>query len=461
MKIPIPLLTLAIVSTAIAQEKFQPLPLSTSYWNDPAFLRSFNGSYRIEARIEPTVTTEERGILVEVQELMAKDDRKAAISRLTTSPLTAKSPALTFNLANLHFEEGDVEKAIAGYRKAIEEMPSFRRAQRNLAMALIRKDELDEALPHLLEAIRLGDADGTTYGLLGYSRLQRGEWASALQAYRLAQLSEPDSIEWLAGIAQCLQNLDAREEAAAMLEEIVRKRPRESSYATLHATVLLDLNRRTEAIETLELPFRLGTLSPDATLLLADLHLRDSRPSVARTRLQAAYDTQEEKTSKPDISRLASITATALDLNDWEFAKEALALAEARESESPPNILALLKAMVLIQSKEDVDGGIRILRELMANDPADPRPLLVLARQLTAPRNPAPDAISEAELLLERAATHPDAEVEALIELARLRVRDHRYQAAIEAAERATALDPRPELAEYLKSLHALFDASR
>ncbi len=48
----------------------EPLKLSSSYWRDESFLKGFNGSYRIEARIEPSVSTEERGLLVEVQTLM-------------------------------------------------------------------------------------------------------------------------------------------------------------------------------------------------------------------------------------------------------------------------------------------------------------------------------------------------------------------------------------------------------
>ncbi len=457
------LFALALISPASAAEKSEPLPLSTSYWRDPPFLKAFNGSYRIEARIEPNVTSEERGLLVEIQELMGKDDRAGAIRKLEGNELTAKSPALTFNLANLHFEEGDLEKAIEGYRKAIEEMPSFRRAQRNLAVALVRKNELDEAMPHLLEAIRLGDSDGATYGLLGYCRLQRGEWASALQAYRLAQLSEPDTVDWLAGIAQCLQNLDAREEAAALLDEVVRKRPKESSYAVLRATILLDLDRPTEAVETLELPYRLGTLSADAKLLLADLHLRGGRSAVARERMRAAFS--EDQSTPPDVSRVASLAASALQLSDWEIAREVLALAAAlaaaRDGESPASVLRLMEARLLIESGDDADAGVAILRELIALDPSDPRPLLALARHLAAPANTTADALGEAELLLERAATNADTEVEARIELARLHVREKRYAAAVEAAERAFALDPRPEIRRYLDSLTALAEAAR
>jgi tetratricopeptide (TPR) repeat protein len=236
MKNPIPhilltafLLHLSGSSVILAAD---PLPLSGEYWKDPAFLKSFNGSYRIEARIEPPVTSEERGLLVEIQSLMAAEKRDAALQKLASSNLTAKSPALTFNLGNLYFETGETEKAITAYRSALKDYPSFRRSHQNLALALVRQEKLPEALEHLTEAIRLGDSSGSTFGLLGYCRLARQEYASALQAYRTAQITEPDVADWKAGMAHCLQQTGAEQEAIALLDEVIAARPTESSYST-------------------------------------------------------------------------------------------------------------------------------------------------------------------------------------------------------------------------------------
>ena len=114
----------------------EPLPLSASYWKDPAFLNSFNGSYRIEARIEPVVSTEVRGLLVEVQKLMADGKREEALKKIKDSSLTKKSPALQFNLGNLQFEEGEMDEAQKSFESAIKDYPSFRRAHRNLGLVL-------------------------------------------------------------------------------------------------------------------------------------------------------------------------------------------------------------------------------------------------------------------------------------------------------------------------------------
>ena len=169
----------------------------------------------------------------------------------------------------------------------------------------------------------------------------------------------------------------------------------------------------------------------------------------------------EAESARPDVSRVASLTASALQLSEWEIAREALALAAPREGEAPARVLRLLEARLLIESEADAEMGAGILRELIAADPTDARPLIALARHLAAPANATADALGEAELLLERAAADADAESEARLELARLHLRAQRYDAALEAVERAFALDPRDEIRQYRDSLAALAEAAR
>lgn len=425
-----------------------PLPLSTAYWKDPAFLKSFNGSYRIEARIEPSVTTEERGLLVEVQNLMATGNRTGALEKIRTSPLTEKSPALTFNLGNLLFEAGDNAKAIAAYESALKEYPSFRRAHRNLALALVRENKLPEALDHLTEAIRLGDSEGSTYGLLGYCRLARKEFASALQAYRIAQVTEPEVAEWKAGIAQCLQETGAREEAVALLHEVIALRPLESSYAVLLANIQLDLDRPDAAAKALELPYRLGVLAPDPTLLLAELHLRADRPDSAKSTTDSAFS----KETKPGTNAILRLINTASSQGDWPFAKDLLSKAETPEPSRP---MQLAKARYLIDSEEDPAAGSKLLEKLVSEDPTDGSTLLALAKHHATTGQPA-----SAELLLERATADSASAYEAHLELVRLLVAQSRYAEALKSIDAALALNPTEQLRTYRKALASTASAA-
>jgi len=426
----------------------EPLPLSTSYWKDPAFLKSFNGSYRIEARIEPSVTTEERGLLIEIQTLMAADKRTAALEKLTASPLTKKSAALTFNLGNLYFETGDIEKAIGAYESALKDYPSFRRAHQNLALALVRENKLKEALEHLTEAIRLGDSSGSTYGLLGYCRLERKEYASALQAYRLAQVTEPDVAEWSAGIAQCLQNLDQKQEAIALLDEVVRKRPLEASYSVLQANILLDLDQPDAAVKALELPYRLSLLDPDTTLLLADLHLRAKRNGIAKEAITTAFS-GEKKPSEVAVLRLVT---TASAQSEWLLVKDLL---ERAKHEKPTRQIRMATARYLIESEENPASGAEELSTLIQEDPTDGQALISLAKYQSTSGQP-----DSAELLFERATADDSTAYEAHIELVRLHVTQSRYVDAMNSIDAALALNPTDALRTYRKALQQTIAAA-
>lgn len=427
----------------------EPLPLSTSYWKDEAFLKSFNGSYRIEARIEPNVSSEERGLLVEIQKLMAENKRAAALDKLKANELTRSSAALTFNLANLHFESGEMKNAIIAYEAALKSYPSFRRAHRNLALALVRENHLEKALTHLTEAIRLGDSEGSTYGLLGYCRLSREEFASALQAYRLAQVTEPDVAEWKAGTAQCLQHLGEKSEAIALLEEVIRQRPLESSYSVLKANIHLELDQQDQAVKALELPFRLKLLAADPSLMLADLHLRANRNSSAQTALDAAFSNKENPPSPGAILRLIQ---TASSQENWKLVKN---LFEQTKSEKPDRSMSIAKARYLIHSNEDVAGGVASLRKLTQEDPTDGQALLALAKHLANTKQP-----DSAELLFERASADTPSAYEAFVELARLHVSQSRYAEALAAIDKALALNPTESLRSYRQALQKTLTAA-
>lgn len=428
----------------------EALPLATSFWRDPAFVKSFNGSYRIEARIEPTVSSEERGLLVEIQKLMADGRREAALEKVRDSELLSGSAPLRFNLGNLLFEEGELEEAREAFEEAIDEYPSFRRAHRNLGLALVRLGDLDAALEHLLEAMRLGDSDGTTYGLVGYCRLQRGEWASALHAYRMAQVSQPESTQWKAGIAQCLQHLDAKAEAVALLDEIIREIPEESSYAVLQASLLIELGRPTEAIEALELPQRLGRLDADGLILLAGLNLGSGRVEAAGLRVAEAFEAE----SPPSEGRVLEVIARAVRVGEWKLAGRLVERATAA-ADAPSRALRLAAARLAIESGEDPESGAAMLRELIVENPTDGEALLALGRYEVGENRP-----DEGELLLERATAAPETAAEAWIELTRVRVAAERYTDALEAVDEARALRPSEALAAYRDALARLVEAA-
>src|SRR5690606_11343281 len=91
-----------------------PLPIDP-LWQSDSFRKAVTGSFGIHSRIEPLVTTEEQEVLKEAADKMAAGQRREAIATLSGSPLLERSPAMLFNLATLHYEEGNKEAALTHF----------------------------------------------------------------------------------------------------------------------------------------------------------------------------------------------------------------------------------------------------------------------------------------------------------------------------------------------------------
>lgn len=432
-----------------------PLPLSQEYWKDEVFLKSFNGSYRINARIEPSVSAEERGLLVSIQKLMAEGKREESLKKLQASPLVKTSAAIAFNVGNLQFELGELKKAAEAYQKAISVFPNFRRAHRNLGYVYARENDWEKAMPELEESIRLGDQDGSTYGQLAYGRLQNEQYASALQAYRLAQVTQPDSIDWKAGVAQCLQHLEQNREALALIEEVIQVRPNEPSYYLLQASIQLSMDRADEAIANLELVRRLEQLDADNYLLLATLHLRAGSSNLARPLMMQALELEVKPAQSAALNALEFVTR----VRDWKLARS---YADALSKAYPEIKNAKLKqqqlrlgALIDIDSGENPARGGKVLEDLIKNDPLDGEALILLAKyRVSEKRN------QEAEMLLQQAARVENSGYDALVELAKLYVATKRYRDALDQLDDALNLRPSESLETYRAAVLNLAEAA-
>ncbi|MGB0775704.1 MAG: tetratricopeptide repeat protein, partial [Akkermansiaceae bacterium] len=336
-----------------ASPSFSPLPLSKSYWKDEAFLKSFNGSYRVNARVEPVVSTAERGLLVSIQPLMADGKREEALKKLTSHATAKSSAAVLFNMGNIQFELGKMKEAGESYQKAIKIHPSFLRAHRNLGFVFARSNDWKQAMPALEEAIRLGDQHGATYGQLAYGRLNAEQYASALQAYRLAQVTEPNSLDWKAGVAQCLQHLQRNEEALALIDEVIRARPDEVSYYLLQGSIQISLQRGDDALANLELVRRIGKLDAENHLLLGTLHLRSANAHLARPVILSALAMEKKPPLQSALNTLDFTTQT----QNWKLAQDVSAAIEKSWPEVKDRKLAAQKmrltALIAIESGSD------------------------------------------------------------------------------------------------------------
>jgi tetratricopeptide (TPR) repeat protein len=386
---------------------------------------------------------------------MAGGRREEALNKLIASPLVKTSAAIVYNAGNIQFELGQLKEAAESYLAALKVFPNFRRAHRNLAFVYARENDWEKAIPELEESIRLGDQDGATYGQLAYGRLQKEQYASALQSYRLAQVTQPESIDWKAGVAQCLQYLHRNEEALALIDEVIQARPNEVSYYLLQSSIQLSMDQAEDAITNLELVRRLGKLDAENHLLLATLHLRSGSASLARPLMMAALKMEELPPGRTALNALEFVT----QIRDWKLAREfANAIEKAYPEIKEPKLQHQQKrlgALIDIDSGENPKRGAKTLESLVKVDPLDAPSLILLARyRITEKRN------QEAEMLLQQA-THVEGSVyEARVELAKLYVATTRYRDAIGQLDKALKIRPSQSLETYRAAVDDLAEAA-
>ncbi|MGJ8677907.1 MAG: tetratricopeptide repeat protein [Akkermansiaceae bacterium] len=431
-----------------------PLPLSKSYWQDESFLKSFNASYRINANIEPYVSSEERALLVSIQKLMAEGKRESSLQKLTTNALMKTSAAVMFNAGNIAFELGDLPAAEKHYLNAIDQFPSFRRAHRNLGYIYAQQEKWQKALPALSEAIRLGDQDGATYGQLAYGRMHQQQYASALQAYRLAQLTQPENLDWKAGIAQCLQQLQRNDEALALLDEVITARPTEVAYYLLQASIYLSMEKPDDALVNLDFVRRLGKGKLDAEnhLLLAQLHLQAGSIDLAKSMLAESLSSSRLPSAETLLNTLEMLVRN----EHWDVTRDFLKLAEEAypDSEKYQRKLRYFNARIDIESGAEPDRGAEILADLIQKDPMDAASLTLLARY-----HMMEEAYAEAEMFLQQAQRVTGYGYQAGVELAQLYVATGRYEDALSQLDEALSIKSEKSLMTYREAVAELVES--
>jgi tetratricopeptide (TPR) repeat protein len=97
------------------------------------------------------------------------------------------------NLAGVLMEKGQVDKAIAHYRQAVEIAPAEALVLSNLGSALVRKGQVDEGIAQLQKALQIDPGYADAYSFMGSALINKGQVDAAIGYYQKAvQLNTSD-----------------------------------------------------------------------------------------------------------------------------------------------------------------------------------------------------------------------------------------------------------------------------
>ena len=169
----------------------------------------------------PTATRREAAAL---REAFAEGADAAKILREAVAD-GADGAAVTFNLGNALFRNGDFAGAAEAYSAALSKIPNFFAARKNLAYSLDRLGEEEKARGNFAGALALSggsDADILLWLAAYYSK--KADWGSALSCVDAALLHAPERGGAEYAKAFYLFNLGRHAEAAKVCERILEKK---------------------------------------------------------------------------------------------------------------------------------------------------------------------------------------------------------------------------------------------
>jgi len=454
------------------------------FWQDAGFVSQFVGSYGVKSAVEPALNADEQLFYQELAGIIATN-RTLAIERVTAFLRDGKAEVVVpepenpdgksrkkssgekrevkltneasfqFTLANLQVQEGQVEAAEAGYRRAIEKFPDFQRAHKNLGVVLVQGGKFGEALKSLVRTLELGGNDANLYGLLGACYLSTEQHRSAELAYNQAMLLAPAKKDWRLGAARALLYQRRYSEAGALFSELVATEPGVAQYWLFQANCFIGLNEPLKAAFNYEVVRELGLADANTLTALGDIYLSKELRELAL----GAYVAAIEKDPKANLERSIKSAEVLAGRRAVEQSQQLIAKIRelAGDGLSQPQQLRMLRLESKLALASGADNSAaKVMEEVLILDPMDGEIMLLLANFYGKAGD-----LPKAEALFDRAAKMEGREAEARVKHAQLLAKEKRYERAIELLKRAQELSPKENVQRYLEGLERLAAASR
>ena len=182
----------------------------------------------------------------------------------------AKSPDAFLahnNLGMLLLRRGEVNDAIPHLEKALELQPDFAEAHNNLGEALLRKGQTEQAAAEFAKSLELETNNAPACGNLGHVMLLKGRVDEALALFRRGVAAEPHNVDLLNNLAYALLTKGQTNEAMAHLQEAVALRP-DFPYGQINlADLLRKQGRLDEALAHYDKALALASAQTNTVLI--------------------------------------------------------------------------------------------------------------------------------------------------------------------------------------------------
>lgn len=409
----------------------------------------------------------EQSLALTLRPLLDQKNYQAALAAIDESshedyepePILSFSPALLQVKGQIYLSLKEYDLAKTTFIEAINLLPDFIRAHKNLAVIYIKQQNYQAARNHLVKTIELGEGDAQTFGYLAYINLQLNSPWSAISGYQQALLLDPDNTQWQQGLLYSLISAKDNHAAKAVLNEMLQKSPNDKRLWLQRSRISLDDNTPLDALTSMEVALRLGNTNADNLIAAAQLHLNHGSVSRA-AELMSQLLTQWQKNNSgkanknsEQLDAIASVIAWLIYEKHWVEAKSLLKHTEHYAKNNAANVSDTQKSQLKLYSASLPGNSIaqttRLYEQAIQLDPSNGRALIALAEHYQQQSD-----YTQAQLLFVRAASLQGFAERAYIGHAQVYIDQKNYEQATILLRKALQLNPtRQDLVQNIRLL--------
>jgi len=268
---------------------------------------------------------------------------KVGIYRLAIQ--TASTLAILLILGALTFHQSaKYHDLITLYQATLTQNPQCWMAEYNLGLALKNQGQLDQAIAHYRRAINIWPDYVEAHYNLGGAYIEKGEIDEALAEYRRAIEIRPEEADSHNNYGSALRELKQFDQAETEYKRALSLRPQYLEARLNLGSLLLQRGRTAEAITNLETARRLQPNDATTRVTLAHALMKNGQTGEAAAELNRAVQLAPDKVSA--LNSFAWLLATASDdsVRDGKRAVQLAERANALAGNNDPTILHTLAA---------------------------------------------------------------------------------------------------------------------
>ncbi len=374
-----------------------------------------------------------------------------------------------------HSRKGDVEAALAAFRRALALAPDYVAALEGAAQLHYQAGSR-QAVPLLNRLLRLRPGDPTSHAMLAVLEYRDGNCQAAVSHFERAGPLLDSEVDALHAYGTCLVRMKRLDGAASVFQRTVALRPDDGRERRLLAAILLMAGKPREALETLQPLLDAGNPDPETLELASNAYeeIGDTARAVSTLR-QAILQDPKNANLYVDFATIAfahqSFQVGIDVINDGlrlqpeaaplylargvlyvqlgEYDKAEADFEKANELDPNQSLSAAAQGLAAAQAN-DLDRALATARRQLARKPNDPL-LLYVQADILAQKGPEPGSpeFNAALSSAKKAVSLQPSLAPARGVLAKLYLQAGQNNAAIEQCRRALVSDPKDQTALY------------